>query len=168
MAAGLLQGAQDHMSLRFSFRISGAREAASVLRRLPGNVHRRVLQKATRVGGVIFRDAAIANAPRGTEKEHPYGRLAANIKLTLREAKGGSVYFVIHTGDAFWGNFQEFGTADQEPKPFMRPAFDEKAGEALRAIGLALGKGVEDEARRLSSGYRVARKSLLRGSARGF
>lgn len=40
--------------------------------------------------------------------------------------------------DAFYGLFQEFGTAHHGAQPFARPAFDAVAPESLRILGAAL------------------------------
>ena len=44
----------------------------------------------------------------------------------------------------------EFGTAHSAAHPFMRPAMEAKAGDALDAMGHSLQKGIESEAAKLA------------------
>ena len=135
--------------------LKGASELRKVLRRLPQNAQRRVLQSSLRQGANVIRDEAKALAPVAT------GKLAASIKVRkVGRSTGDSVHMVVTTGDAFWGNFLEFGTGRQPARPFMRPALDATGGAALVKIGKAMGRGIEREARKLAGSFAKARKAL--------
>lgn len=48
----------------------------------------------------------------------------------------------------WYGSFQEFGTAHHAPQPFVRPAFAQKAGEAMRRLAADIwvslaGRGIQ-------------------------
>ena len=135
--------------------ISGASQINSVLRRLPDRVQKQELQKSLRAGGNIIRDAAQALAPVDT------GEGRDSIKVTaVRGNSAKMVRLVVNTGKAFYLNFIEFGTRHMRARPFMRPAFDETAGQALQKIGHTLGKGVEKQAATLAGPYAKARRSF--------
>lgn len=55
------------------------------------------------------------------------------------------------------GVFQEFGTVNHGPQPFMRPAFDRHAEGTLRSVGRDLGPEIEKSAER--AGKRRAAKA---------
>ena len=52
----------------------------------------------------------------------------------------------------FYGLFQEFGTVRHGAQPFMRPAFDEKSGEALKLIQEDIWAHLRAQAERSTSG----------------
>lgn len=142
-------------------KIKGAQELRQVLRQLPDRVQKRVLAAAVRKGANVVRDAVIARAPVGTELDRHRKHLYQQINVrAIRGNNPQRVALAVSTGAAYWGNFAEFGTRHQPARPFMRPAFEASAGQALAAIGVAIGKGVEREAAILAGPYARARKSL--------
>jgi HK97 gp10 family phage protein len=161
-------------------RLEGARELDRVLAQLPTELAKFKLEQATRAGANVIRRAAIDAAPRDTSGERSeasqrYGPLHTNIKTTKVKSIGGAksaasvgrgtrgaVEFVVHTSDAFWGLFLEYGTVKHSAQPWFRPAFERAAPEALDRIGDKLGKELEKTASELAGRFGAIRKSTQR------
>lgn len=77
------------------------------------------------------------------------GRAMADAR---RAAPGGSfaVMFVGPDAKQFHAHLQEFGTVNHGPQPFMRPAFEQKSGEALEIIKNTLGDEIAKTAARIA------------------
>lgn len=142
-----------------TFRVNGAAELDRVLKLLPKQIGAKVLQGAVMAGAKPIQEEAQRLAPRAT------GKLAANIiRARPRRERGrarrvGAVLIGPSTR-AFYGLFLEFGTSTIPAQPFLRPAFDAKAGEALARIGAELGKRIERAAVRLAGP--LAKSGLVR------
>lgn len=83
------------------------------------------------------------------------GGSRAEAVTALRDARrassGEDSFAMMHVGPDYkqrHGTLQEFGTAHHPPHPFMRPAFDEKKGEALEIIKRDLGAEIMKTAKR--------------------
>ncbi len=76
-----------------------------------------------------------------------------------REQPGGSLAMMFVGPDAKQrhAHLQEFGTVHHGPQPFMRPAWDEKKGEALEIIKRTLGDEIMKTAKRIAA--RAAKKA---------
>lgn len=136
-------------------RIEGAAELDKVLQRLPTIVSRSVGRGALQAGARPIREAAKQKAPRDE------GDLSRNIVArTVRRGRDEILVRIGPTKEAFQGLFQEFGTKNHPAQPFMRPAFDENAQEALTRIGRQFGRGVERAAKRLAGP--IGKSGLLR------
>lgn len=130
-------------------RIEGADELAKVLKLLPGKMGASVLASSLRTGAVLIKKEAAARAPRDQ------GDLAKSIRVQKVKQKGTEALF--HVGpdrEHFYGIFSEFGTSKESARPWLRPAFDTKAAEALDKIGESLGKKVEAAAAKLAGKFR--------------
>jgi HK97 gp10 family phage protein len=162
---------------RIRVKVQGAPEVEAALQKLGPQIARRATTPALRAGGAVLRREIRAKAPDGPDKPHPkYGQLKDNIRVTLQRRANGMLVAVVHTGRAFWARFIEYGTVarrargfkDGERKsmanratgeffgkevgpmprrPFFRPAFDGKAGEALAAIQARMKAEVENVGR---------------------
>lgn len=65
---------------------------------------------------------------------------------------GGEAYVgVSWQGNAFYGRFLEFGTAKMAARPFLRPAFDARSGEALGIFMDRLQQNIERARRRAAA-----------------
>jgi HK97 gp10 family phage protein len=65
---------------------------------------------------------------------------------------GGEAYVgVSWQGNAFYGRFLEFGTAKMAARPFLRPAFDARSGEALGIFMDRLRENIERARRRAAA-----------------
>lgn len=131
--------------------ITGGRELDDALRTLPVRIERNILRSALRQGANQFRDEVRTNIPVAS------GKLRRSVRVST-QSRGSSVFAYVRIGnkDTFYARFLEFGTQPHgvrkgasvrhgryqegmlnpglQPRPFARPAFDAKAGQALAAI----------------------------------
>lgn len=114
-----------------SVKFEGGAELLAALQQLPQRVGKRFQREALVHAAEPMARAMSMHAPRGNP--HP-----PNLKdeILIRNSRGKDAQeTVIAVGPstrAFYGGLQEFGTANHPAQPFARPAFDEKADEALR------------------------------------
>ena len=128
--------------------IKGAAEMARVLRALPGKIGDRLLANAVRAGGRVILKEAKRRVPVKT------GRLRDSLVVKKDRTRPGVV--VVHVGATYaarHAHLVEFGTVHSAARPFLRPAFDETAGEALAKIGDTLGRGIERAAAKLAGSF---------------
>lgn len=145
-----------------SFTITGLADLSTALKALPDVLERRYLGRAVLAGAKVIRDAARRRAPMRTDaklkrrrrggKLTAPGNLRRMITARLTKPEAGRVTARIGPkGSAFYGKFVELGTAHQPAEPYLRPALDEQAGEALTVMAESLrgslGKAAQ-EARR--------------------
>ena len=150
--------------LDLSVKMLGLKELSAQLDALPLRVAQRILGKAVSAGARIVRDEAIARAPVATgalrsqiftKRERSesayektsvvgvkngvarYGNTAANRRMN----RAGKEYKV--DGKTYYWRFLEFGTHKMRAHPFLRPAFDDKQWEAVRAIQETLEKNID-------------------------
>lgn len=65
------------------------------------------------------------------------GEAVAALRDARRTAAGQGSFAEIYVGpdaEHFYGRFQEFGTRNNRPQPFMRPAWDEHQGSILEGM----------------------------------
>lgn len=141
------------MSKAFTVEVQGLAELAETLKALPAEIASKrggPLARALRKAADVFRDDARERAPeRDTtvgDETFPPGRLKRAI-VTRRDPRPKDVtermLVTVRNGrsrtdprGAFYWKFVEFGTIgkqspDQEAQPFMRPAFDSNATQAI-------------------------------------
>jgi HK97 gp10 family phage protein len=139
-------------------KLTGFKELAAAMRELPERVARNGLRAAVGAGATVVKKEAIAKAPQDT------GELKRDIKVKReRDTKGemSATYSVfVLTGkksrlsgrkrnvakDSFYWRFLEFGTSKMPPHPFLRPAFEAKKEEAVKAIGEKLDERIQKHA----------------------
>lgn len=139
-------------------KFKGGRELSAFLDSLPDKLAKGALRSAMRAGAKVILDEARAQVPVDQ------GALRDSLKVSTRAGKNGVVTATVKTR-MFYARFVEFGTAAHEiapkkakslflaglfrelvdhpgarAKPFMRPALDGKASEAVRAAGEQLKK----------------------------
>lgn len=154
------------------FEIKGGAELQRALNELPVKLERNVMRGALRAAAVQIEQEAKARAPADS------GKLRDSIRVSTGAKRGGTVYAHVKVGgvkkgDAFYARFVEFGTRPHEirprrsaslfiggllrtlvrhpgtqARPFLRPAFDSKAGEAIRAFGDYMAARLERIAKR--------------------
>lgn len=120
------------------FKVEGFKEFDKALKDLSAatakNIARRVLKKA---GQPIAADAA-RRAPEdwGTLKDSVMvgTRLSKRQKSKARKLPKSAVEVYVGPGALAQATATEFGTADQRPQPFMRPAWDAGKRPALDSI----------------------------------
>ena len=109
---------------------------------------RRVGRKALRQGAnVIMREARfLAKAGHPDYPNKITGRMAKSIYTHDRGVIGDNIIFSVDVRRlAFYARFVEYGTYRTRAYPFMRPAAENKAKEAVAAIAHTLGPAIEYE-----------------------
>src|SRR3990167_281823 len=133
-----------------NFDIKGAAEMENLLRQLGPKVAAKVGDKALLAGAKHI----VQEAKRLVQKKT--GRLAKNIASQLKRNWGRVDERVIAIGVrkpvSRIFHLIEFGTSRAAAHPFMRPAMDSQAENALNEMGRVLAKGIEDEAAKLAKG----------------
>lgn len=164
-------------SIKSSIRMEGLKELEDALLELPKSVQGNVLKRAAVVPAADFADHASRLAPKdkgkltreikvskpkiinpGTAafasamKEGATRAEAAAAARAANRAAGGTgrsvIVMVGPTQSAFYGQFQEFGTAHHAAKPFMRPTWDALKHSMLDSIKSALGTEIAKAAAR--------------------
>jgi HK97 gp10 family phage protein len=137
--------------------IKGGKELQEFLNTLPVKVEKNILRSALRAGAKVIAEEAKQNVPVKS------GELRDSIVLST-DARKGKVTAKAKTS-LWYAKFVEFGTAAHKinpkngmsllfggrwvksvdhpgsnAKPFLRPALDTKANEAINAVGVQIGK----------------------------
>lgn len=135
------------MARKSTFGISGAKEMEKLLTELGPEVARRVGQTAVRAGAMVIVEEAKRLVPVRTG-ELRASITAVSVKTNEEKQVTAEIGFLKPTSRR--AHLTEFGTATQAAHPFMRPAMDAKAGEALEEMGKVLGRGIDREAKKLA------------------
>lgn len=137
-------------------KLEGAKELDRALAELGKTVATRLGRKANREAAKVIERAVVAAAPTGKDPPSKYGRLKSNIRVTKQKTtRETEVRHIVHTGNAFWGRYLEFGTVRMQPHPFFRSAYEGAQNEAVAAQITVLRAGIEREAARLAKGGRA-------------
>lgn len=152
--------------------LTGFKELAAALRELPARVARNGLRAAVNAGATVIKNQAIANAPKdtGALKANLYQKQIreksgamvqtfyvgvrkgvakyANTAANRRAGKAGKAYK--NDGTTYYWRFVEFGTSKMSKRPFLRPAFEMKKEDAVRAIGAKLDERIQKHAKDLA------------------
>lgn len=140
-------------------RVKGLSELNAALQTLPAKIEANVLRSAMRAGANVIKDEARANVSVAS------GKLRAGLKVSTSSRRGKVTAKVKATGEhAHVAPWLEFGTAAHHivskgkglniggvvvrsvdhpgisPRPFLRPALDSKAQQAVVAVGNAIKK----------------------------
>lgn len=100
------------------------------------------IASALRKAGKLISLRAAQLAPKG------FGTLSREQMVSVQEQTATSALAKIGFSiRAFWGLFQELGTAHHREQPFLLPAFKEKEAEAVEVIADELKRVIEDNAR---------------------
>ena len=146
----------------FTYEMKGWKELNQVLKDLPQEIRKKVIDKSMRKGGEFLRDKIREKAPVGTlevrknnirtnkNKVLKFIKLVNEINVVSGGVENNLRLFRITTGKAYWGMFYEFGTKKQQKRPFMRPVFDENKEQVTRITFEELTKGVIDTAQKLA------------------
>jgi len=118
------------------------------LRKLPSKVRDKVVVGAVRASAKPIIKEARALAPKRT------GNLAKSIGANKRRSKGTIVHFSVSPRkggkyDGWYAHFVEFGTRKMAPRPFLRPAFENKGEEAINAAKEYMRKRIDKELAKL-------------------
>ncbi|CAN5335385.1 hypothetical protein BH10PSE12_BH10PSE12_02720 [soil metagenome] len=156
-----------------SIHINGAKEVEALLKQLPERLAKNVTTNALRAGARIIakraREIVVANpsidsgllaknitarARRRSRQGRAYGAATVSVgvarvaKMVVRKGKKKAE----KASPSRYAHLVEFGHDNVPAEPFLRPALDEKAIEAITRIGEFLGRGVEREAAKLAAG----------------
>lgn len=108
-----------------SMKFEGLKELQKALGQLENKATSEMIQKEAVIRGAeVLKEEVINKAPKKT------GKLKESITITSVE--NGKVS--VHTGEAFYSHFLEFGTTKVAAKPFMEPAFNAKKEEIQEAM----------------------------------
>jgi HK97 gp10 family phage protein len=140
-------------------KIHGLAELDRALTQLPKNIARKELRASVMAGARVIEKEWEARAPVRAEPGYiqrsfgPTGRgfLRRSIRRATIKGGGASVTVAVGIGRAFWGALLEFGTRFMPARPWARPGWDAKKGEAAQKIGEELGKRIEKNALLLGS-----------------
>lgn len=135
-------------------KVQGLAELKRAMAEIPVAMQGKVALELLRKAGKPMLDDARARAPART------GKLRKNIYLArARDSTQQSPLIVIRVrrrgkaGDpknAYYWLFQELGTSKMAARPFLRPAFESKKGEALTILRTATAEQVEKAARKVA------------------
>lgn len=161
--------------------IVGAAELEALLKQLPERVAKNVTTTGLRAGARIIAKAARDRVQANPSVDSGLLAKNITSRARKRSRKGSAVVSVGVRGvkqsvvrkgktkatfanPSRYAHFVEFGTkprfqektgrytGQMRAEPFLRPALDEKAGEAIIKIGESMGRGVEREAAKLAAG----------------
>jgi HK97 gp10 family phage protein len=136
----------------FSMRVEGGAELVGKLNALPSALSRPVVVEALKQSAEPIRRAMAQRAPRSA-LSHPH--IADNISVSTARNQGKDEPAVAvgpQKDFAHRGYWLEFGTVKMSARPFVRPAFDEKAGPAVTTVGNELWNALERSTRGRSTG----------------
>ena len=129
----------------FEFKVSGLDKLNAALLELGTNGARRAGKKALRQATNVILQATREAAPLRTGNLSKKGFYTHDHGIT-----GDLIFFSVDLKkSAFYGKFLEFGTSKMPAQPFMRPAAENNAREAVAVLGAVLGAQIETEAQRL-------------------
>lgn len=125
----------------FDFQVSGLDQLNAALIELGTNGARRVGKRALRQGTNVVLYATRDAAPVKS------GNLKNKGLYTHDRGISGDVisFSVDLKPNAFYGKFDEYGTSHQVAHPWMRPAAENSAAEAVTVTAVNLGAGIEAE-----------------------
>lgn len=141
--------------MKVEWKLEGAKEMEALLKKLGPAVASKVVRSATRAGAQVVAAEAKRLVPVRT------GELGAAI--TVVQVGEDDVNLRAESRVGFFkptsrrAHLTEFGTAKAAAKPFLRPALDAKAGEAIQEMAKVTGKGIAREARKLAGPVKRAR-----------
>ena len=136
-----------------SIDLAGLKEFETALLGMDKAVAGRIGRKAVREPALVLRTVLSLTAPylpgRRDHRGVSYGHLRDNLKVvSVRARTPGMILYRVSTGDAFWGNFLELGTANMPAQPWMRPQVDRMTGEIIATEVRVLKAGIEAQAKK--------------------
>lgn len=110
--------------MKASIRIEGLDEVIKGLVNLSEAAKTRITRNIARAGARTVKTELRAAAPRGEHQSQAsakYGTLTKNIAIEQLKASGRFLpYYLVTTGDAFWGSFLDIGTGKYNTAPGSR------------------------------------------------
>lgn len=134
--------------MKTDFAIAGAAQMEKLLKELGPEVAARLGDQALRAGAKPIIDEAKRLVPVRT------GQLRDSLTVVIERRRKEDDERLAVIGFkkpvSRIAHLIEFGTSKMAAKPFMRPAMDAKAGDALGQMGKVLARGIEREAKKLA------------------
>jgi len=134
--------------MTLTYKITGGKALDKALSQIPIKFEKRIAKSAIRAGAnVILKDARL-RAPQDT------GTLKKSLRVVSRSRRVGDavVSVVTRSGkkwtakgmNAWYAGKVEFGSKGIPARPFLRPALDSKAKEAIQAVSKMIIKKIRD------------------------
>lgn len=130
--------------MRTEFDIQGAAEVERILKELAPEVASRIGDAGLRAGAKVIATEAKRLVPVDTGKLRD--SIAVQVEKKRRDDDERLVVVGFKRPSSAIAHLVEFGTVKMAARPFMRPAADAKADEALNAIGRVMAAGTTREA----------------------
>lgn len=128
--------------ISFTTQVQGLRELEQALHALPDKIAKRLMTRAGRAAGALFKEQLQIRAPRSrfvANREH--GPLHDHMRIKV-SFQGGPNWMTVQIGPdktvSYYARFYEYGTIHQPARPFMRPAFDAQKQRAIEAFANSL------------------------------
>ncbi len=125
------------MAITVDIDFKGAASLDRAFRDLSGPKQKKATRKGLRAGAKVIADRARELVPTLSEK------LLRTIKVRAAKRSRSSMGVNVVAGDKETFAGVEFGTANQPPQPFFRPAFDQLEGQAAELVREEIGIEVE-------------------------
>lgn len=159
--------------------IKGGKELQAMLDSLPAKLEANVMRSALRQGAKVIEAEAKRNLESNGSVDS--GELFGSVRVSTRSRRG-VVTATVRAGNrkAWWWRWVEFGTSAHniagkkggflsfgglfrksvthpgaKAKPFMRPALDSKANDAIQAVGEQIRKRLTKQGLNASAGLEV-------------
>lgn len=142
--------------------LTGFKELANALRELGPRVAKNTLRRSVAAGATIIRKEAMDRAPVDTgemrkdiqvkRERDTKGEMSAKYSVFVRAGKKSRLSGRARNvqKDSYYWKFVELGTSKMAARPFMRPAFESRKEDAVKAIGEKLDEGIQKAARELA------------------
>jgi HK97 gp10 family phage protein len=120
--------------------LTGTPALHAKLKKIEGALTAQALANATLAGALVIEGSA-------KEKVHVItGNLRRSLHSAIETSSATSATAIVGT-DVEYSVYEEFGTRYRPPHPYLRPALDEKKGEAQKVIRDAFAALIEQAAR---------------------
>jgi HK97 gp10 family phage protein len=121
------------------FHVEGADELNEALRAVGDRATGIILRDAAEAGAAVIAEEAARLAPKNT------GALAEGIQVKAARIQQGRAQINVGISrDEWYGKLVELGTEKMAAQPFLRPAFDTKKEDAVKAVADALRDALQD------------------------
>ena len=135
--------------MSLTFKIEGGKELQRALSKIPLKFEKRIAKSAVRAGAAVILKEARLRVPVDD------GVLKKSLRVVARRSRRHSYSLasvVTRQGkkwqaqrmDAWYAHIIEFGSKFHSARPFMRPALDTRAAEAIKAVGQMIAKKIGD------------------------
>lgn len=155
-----------------TIRIEGLAALGRTLAQLPARLEQKIIMGALRAAGQVIRKDAMARVPilsKPDPRRRP-GTVKRNIVVRKTQFKKNSVYVGVasiskkklaaykaggkkaanNPNDPYYWIFLEYGTSKMAARPFLRPAFEAKKYDAVKAFEQYLRKRLGEEVQKLA------------------